>query len=51
LDPKSSVSKEVQVVSKRYRNFLIGVTRFFRDPEAFEDVKKVVIPSIFKYKP
>ena len=37
-------------VNTLYREFLIGVTRFFRDTEAFEEVKKVVIPSIFASK-
>ena len=33
-----------------FREFLIGVTRFFRDPEAFDEIKKEVIPSIFAGK-
>ncbi len=33
-----------------FREFLIGVTRFFRDPEAFEEIKREVIPSIFAGK-
>lgn len=37
-------------VNTLFREFLIGVTRFFRDTEAFEEVKKVVIPSIFANK-
>jgi two-component system CheB/CheR fusion protein len=37
-------------VNTLYREFLIGVTRFFRDTEAFEELKKVVIPSIFAGK-
>ncbi|MCB8978144.1 MAG: PAS domain-containing protein [Ardenticatenaceae bacterium] len=31
-----------------YKEFLISVTRFFRDPEAFEIIKKDVIPELFK---
>ena len=30
-----------------YRELLIGVTRFFRDPEAYEALKKQVIPKLF----
>ena len=30
------------------KNFLIGVTSFFRDPEAFEALKKKALPLIFK---
>ena len=33
-----------------YREFLIGVTRFFRDPEAFDYIKSQVIPVIFAGK-
>ncbi|MRR57142.1 MAG: PAS domain S-box protein [Deltaproteobacteria bacterium] len=29
------------------REFLIGVTSFFRDPEAFERLREVVIPGLF----
>ena len=29
------------------KSFLIGVTRFFRDPDAFEFIKEEVIPRIF----
>lgn len=32
------------------REFLIGVTRFFRDIEAFESLKKTVIPDLFQKK-
>ncbi|HYC85326.1 MAG TPA: chemotaxis protein CheB, partial [Chryseosolibacter sp.] len=32
------------------KEFLIGVTRFFRDPEAFEELKLKVIPEIVKSK-
>ena len=31
-----------------YKDLLIGVTRFFRDPEAFELIKRKVLPEIFK---
>jgi len=34
-----------------YRDLLIGVTRFFRDPEAFEQLEKQVIPSILSTTP
>jgi two-component system CheB/CheR fusion protein len=32
------------------REFLINVTRFFRDPDAFEELKSRIIPSIFSSK-
>lgn len=35
---------EIQIL---HREFLIGVTRFFRDPEAFETVKDKILPEIF----
>lgn len=33
-----------------YKELLIGVTKFFRDPEAFEIIKNKAIPEIFKEK-
>jgi two-component system CheB/CheR fusion protein len=33
------------------RDLLISVTSFFRDPEAFERLKKIVIPSIVRERP
>jgi two-component system, chemotaxis family, CheB/CheR fusion protein len=41
-DPEESV-----VLAKE---FLINVTRFFRDPEAFEELRTKVIPAIFESK-
>ncbi|HEY0743114.1 MAG TPA: chemotaxis protein CheB [Chryseosolibacter sp.] len=32
------------------REFLINVTKFFRDPDAFEELKSKIIPSIFASK-
>lgn len=37
-------------VNTLFREFLIGVTRFFRDPEAYDEIKKEVIPTIFANK-
>src|SRR5262249_52829362 len=34
-----------------YRDLLIGVTRFFRDPESFECLETKVIPAILKRVP
>lgn len=34
-----------------FRDLLIGVTNFFRDPEAFEVLEKQVIPQLFDAKP
>jgi two-component system CheB/CheR fusion protein len=39
---------EVQAL---FRELLIGVTSFFRDPEAFKAIEKQVIPGIFGRKP
>ncbi len=41
-------STEVQAL---FRDLLIGVTSFFRDPEAFETLEKKVIPALFSGKP
>ncbi len=34
-----------------FRDLLIGVTSFFRDPEAFTALEKIVIPQLFAGKP
>jgi two-component system, chemotaxis family, CheB/CheR fusion protein len=42
--------KDGEEVNFLCKEFLIGVTRFFRDPEAFEELKLKVIPEIVKAK-
>ncbi|HET7847975.1 MAG TPA: CheR family methyltransferase [Pseudolabrys sp.] len=37
-------------VSALFRDLLIGVTTFFRDPDAFEALEKTVIPRLFEGK-
>jgi len=37
--------EEVQIL---FRELLIGVTRFFRDPEAFDSIRDEVIPHLFE---
>jgi len=34
-----------------FRELLIGVTGFFRDPELWEELKKKVFPALFKSHP
>ena len=38
-------------VESLFRDLLIGVTRFFRDPDTFSAVEKLVIPRLFAGKP
>ena len=38
-------------VESLFRDLLIGVTNFFRDPEAFDVLEKQVIPKLFDSKP
>ncbi len=38
-------------IESLFRDLLIGVTNFFRDPEAFEALEKLVIPHLFAGKP
>ena len=47
LDYLSGDREEVKLLAKE---FLIGVTKFFRDEEAFEELKTHVIPNIFLNK-
>ncbi len=42
-----SSPKEVHVL---YKDLLIGVTRFFRDTEAFENIKETAVPDLLKKK-
>jgi two-component system, chemotaxis family, CheB/CheR fusion protein len=37
-------------VTNLFRDLLIGVTNFFRDPEAFETLERLVIPQLFTGK-
>jgi len=37
-------------VEALFRDLLIGVTNFFRDPEAFKSIDETVIPQLFKNK-
>lgn len=38
-------------VESLFRDLLIGVTNFFRDPEAFQALEELVIPKLFNDKP
>ncbi|WP_296444081.1 CheR family methyltransferase [Rhodoferax sp. UBA5149] len=38
-------------VEALFRDLLIGVTNFFRDPEAFKELEKRIIPKLFEGKP
>ncbi len=41
------LNRDEQELEALYKDLLIGVTQFFRDPEAFEIIENRVIPSIF----
>jgi two-component system CheB/CheR fusion protein len=41
------LQKEPGEVEAMFRDFLIGVTNFFRDPEAFKVLEEQVIPKLF----
>jgi two-component system, chemotaxis family, CheB/CheR fusion protein len=47
FDYLSQNPEETQILA---REFLINVTKFFRDPEAFDELKSKIIPSIFSQK-
>src|SRR5262245_10558557 len=42
--------REPEEVTLLFRDLLIGVTNFFRDPGAFETLEKAVIPALFEGK-
>lgn len=43
------LKKDAREVSELFSNFLINVTNFFRDPEAFTVLSEEVIPRIFEH--
>lgn len=45
------LQKEASEVDALFRDLLIGVTSFFRDPEAYAAIESEVIPQIFTGKP
>lgn len=47
---KELLEKNPQEVQLLANDFLISVTSFFRDPEAFEIIEKTIIPAIIKEK-
>lgn len=47
-DYASYLQREPQEVNALYHDLLINVTSFFRNPDAFEALKQVVYPAIFK---
>ncbi len=46
VDYLKLMSKNVSEVNLLYTEILIGVTRFFRDQDAFDSIKKKVIPEL-----
>jgi len=44
------LQRDPQEVENLFKDLLIGVTQFFRDPEAFDALARDVIPAIFRDK-
>ncbi|MFT4938356.1 MAG: two-component system CheB/CheR fusion protein [Paraglaciecola sp.] len=44
------IQKTPEETEALFRDFLIGVTNFFRDPEVFTELEQKVIPRLFKDK-
>jgi two-component system CheB/CheR fusion protein len=44
------LERQPQEVNQLFKDLLIGVTQFFRDPEAFDALHKEVIPTLFEGK-
>lgn len=44
------LEKEPEEANQLFKDLLIGVTQFFRDPEAFESLSREVIPKLFEGK-
>lgn len=50
-DYVSYLTQNTSEVDTLYRDLLIGVTNFFRNPEAFEELKQKIIPDLLRDKP
>ena len=50
-DYADRLRSDPEELSRLYHDLLIGVTRFFRDPEAFEVLEREVIPEILQRVP
>jgi two-component system CheB/CheR fusion protein len=48
---RAQLEKDPGELNALYRDLLISVTRFFRDPESFENLKKLVFPRLFQDRP
>ena len=46
----SYLQQNPKEVDALFREFMIGVTRFFRDPESFDALKEKIIPRLFENK-
>lgn len=44
------LQRSQQEIQLLYKELLIGVTKFFRDPEAFDSLKRIVLPRILQEK-
>lgn len=47
-DYLQNLEKDPVELNYLYKDLLIGVTKFFRDPEAFESLQKTAVANIFK---
>src|SRR5205823_4287173 len=45
------ISTYTNEINALFKDLLIGVTRFFRDAEAFETLKHKILPKLLKAKP
>lgn len=45
-----SLRDDTEALNLLYKDLLIGVTQFFRDPDSYEDLRKIVIPEILERK-
>ena len=44
------LQRDPEEVDRLFKEFLVGVTEFFRDPEAFDALAREVIPKLFENK-
>ena len=48
---REQIENDPRELSALHRDLLISVTRFFRDPESFESLKKLVFPRLVQDRP
>lgn len=50
-DYRNALAEDVAMLDELYQDLLIGVTEFYRDPDAYESLRQLVLPDLFAAAP